>query len=98
MSLMSPLKVSLLSNLLTRGLYESGETGKDGLDKSVKLLNAISGDLIRNLTGYEDAVTSLAFVSDDMLASGAVEKTIKLWNTSSGDLIRTFSSHVDTVT
>jgi WD40 repeat protein len=36
--------------------------------------------LLRTLTGHGKAVSSVAFDSNEMIASGSSDKTIKLWN------------------
>ncbi len=38
-------------------------------------------------------VTSVAFDTHNMLASGSEDMTIKLWNKKTGDLLKTFFGH-----
>jgi len=48
---------------------------------------------LRTLIGHVDAVYSVAFDSNDILASGSYDSTIKLWNKNTGDLLRTLNGH-----
>ena len=53
------------------------------LDKSVRVWNVASGDIIGRLEGpdgHKDSVYSVAFSPDsDSLVSGSLDKTIKMW-------------------
>ena len=53
----------------------------------------IAYDLLRTLSGHGDWVRSVAFDSNDILASGSYDRTIKLWNKNTGDLLRTLNGH-----
>jgi WD40 repeat protein len=67
-------------------------------DKTIKLWEVKSGNLIRTLTGHTNHVISVSFSPDgSMLASGSGDKTIKLWEVKSGNLIRTLAGHRDRV-
>ena len=52
---------------------------------------------MRTLSGHGSYVMSVAFDSNDILASGSVDRTIKLWDKKTGDLLRTLSGHGDPV-
>lgn len=58
-----------------------GQTLASGsVDKTIKLWNLKTGDLLRTLTGHEGYVRSVAISPDGQtLASGSRDKTIKLW-------------------
>ncbi|OCR01182.1 serine/threonine protein kinase [Oscillatoriales cyanobacterium USR001] len=63
-------------------------------DRTIKLWNVKTGELITTLTGHSDRVNSVAISPDGMiLASGSSDETIKLWNLSGGDLICTLPGH-----
>lgn len=75
-------------------------------DRSIKLWDATSGNLIREIKGFpepppaagqpippghRDQVFCLAFSKDGkQLASGSSDRTVKLWDPSNGNLIRDF--------
>jgi WD40 repeat protein/tRNA A-37 threonylcarbamoyl transferase component Bud32 len=62
-------------------------------DKTIKLWDAASGQLLRTLAGHSDDVWSVAFSPDGhTLASASGDKTIKLRDGGSGKLIRTLPS------
>ncbi len=48
---------------------------------------------MRTLSGHGSWVRSVAFDSNDILASGSDDYTIKLWNKNTGGLLRTLSGH-----
>ncbi|MEP0783843.1 serine/threonine protein kinase [Trichocoleus sp. DQ-A1] len=70
-------------------------------DKTIKVWNMKTGELIRTLTGHYYSVYCVAISPDGQtLVSGSSDKTIKVWNLKTGKLIRTLlghSSSVDTV-
>jgi WD40 repeat protein len=62
-------------------------------DKTVKLWNVESGQLIQSLDGHTDSVGSVAFSLDGKtLASGGWDNTVKLWNIETGQLIKSFET------
>jgi len=63
------------------------------LDKTIKLWNKHSGDLLRTLIGHQGGVWSVVFASNNTLASGSSVKTIRLWDTNTGSLLRTLEGH-----
>jgi WD40 repeat protein len=84
-----------------------GKTIASGsFDKSIKLWDAASGNLVREIKGFpepppaagqpvppghRDQVFCLAFSKDGkQLASGSSDRTVKLWDVSNGNLVRDF--------
>ena len=58
-------------------------------DKTVRLWDAASGQLVRTLKGHTNWVKSVAFAPDGrLLASGASDRTVRLWDAASGQLLR----------
>ena len=67
-------------------------------DKTVRLWDASSGQLVRTLEGHTGSVYSVAFSPDGrLLASGSLDNTIRLWNAASGRLVRTLEGHTSDV-
>ena len=49
-------------------------------DKTIKLWNLKTGELLNTLTGHQDEIYSIKFSPDgNSLVSGSKDKTIKLW-------------------
>ena len=77
-------------------------------DKTIKLWDAETGNLIDTLTGHNDGINSIAFTSTSLnssykeggyiLLSGSEDKTIKFWNiTDKAKLIKTLTGHTDSI-
>ena len=67
-------------------------------DKTVKVWNAKTGDVVQTLEGPSDGVSSVCFNHDgSQIASGSWDKTVKVWNAKTGDLVQTLEGHSDSV-
>jgi WD40 repeat protein len=62
-------------------------------DKTIKLWNKNTGDLLRTITCNCVYVGSVAFDANDMIASVSSNGTIQLWNKNTGELLRTLIGH-----
>ena len=61
---------------------------------TIQLIEAGSGRVIRDLTGHDEYIRSLAFSPDSLrLVSGGEDRQIKLWDTETGTEIITLSGH-----
>src|SRR6266571_4731341 len=69
-------------------------------DRTLKLWNVATGQLIRSFTGHrvpsplEDVVSAVAFAPDGArVLSCSWDGTLKLWDAATGQLIRSFTGH-----
>jgi WD40 repeat protein len=71
-----------------------------GYERTIKLWDAATGELIRTFKGHSDLVSSVAFSPDGgaHVLSGSRDHTIKLWDAATGTLVRTFEGHSEEVT
>lgn len=60
-----------------------------GAHGSVKIVDIDLGKIIKTLSGHTRGITSLAQVSDDIIASGSWDHTIKVWSINDGTCIMT---------
>jgi WD40 repeat protein len=61
-------------------------------DKTIKLWQINTGELIRTLTGNTYSISCLAILPDNLLASGEFYQIlVKIWNPDTGELIRKLS-------
>lgn len=71
-------------------------TGEE--DKTLKLWERRTGQLVASLTGHEKEILSLEFSPDGKyLATGSADTTVKLWDVKAKQLITTFTGHSDTI-
>ena len=62
-----------------------------GFDRSVKLWDVQTGQLLATLSGHTGAVWGLSFDPEGtLLASGSFDGTTRLWNLSTGESLRSF--------
>jgi len=70
-----------------------------GEDKTIKLWDVESHELIDTLHGHSESVWSVAFSPDGLLiASGSEDNTIKLWDASSLTEVTTLTGHSNLIT
>jgi dipeptidyl aminopeptidase/acylaminoacyl peptidase len=69
-----------------------------GYDRLVKLWDAGTGKLIRDLKDHSDAVYGLAFSPDGtLLASGGADRAVKVWDVAAGKRLYTLGESTDWV-
>ncbi|KAF7724947.1 hypothetical protein EC973_000528 [Apophysomyces ossiformis] len=71
-----------LINVLMTGSY----------DKTIRVWNMETGEVIRTMTGHTRCVRALQF-DDAKLVTGAMDNTLKIWNWHTGQCIRTLEGH-----
>ncbi len=65
-----------------------------GKDKTVRLWEVHTGQLLKTLNGHKDEVLSVAYSPDGQtLASGGSDNTIRIWNANTGQLLKTLIGH-----
>ncbi|MEB3827623.1 serine/threonine-protein kinase [Phormidium sp. CCY1219] len=63
-------------------------------DRTIKVWNLATGQLLRTLGHHADAIWSVAMSADgNILVSGSSDNTIKIWHLPTGGLIRTLEGH-----
>jgi WD40 repeat protein len=67
-------------------------------DKTIKLWDGLSGQLLNTLTGHSSTVLSVAWSHDDSrIVSGSYDDMIKIWDGISGETIKTMTGHSSAV-
>ena len=65
-----------------------------GWDNLIKLWNPKNGQLIKTLSGHQDAINSIAFSPDgQLLASGSNDNTVKIWDVQTGEILYSLNEH-----
>ena len=60
--------------------FGSGLLASGSRDKTVKVWDPRTGDLLKTLSAHDGYVRSVVFGGSGLLASGSRDKTVKLWN------------------
>jgi hypothetical protein len=77
---------------------DSRRVASAGLDTSVRLWDAESGQEVRTLRGHFGAIYGLAYRPDGRrLASAGLDKTVRLWDTDNGREVKTLRGHTGPV-
>jgi WD40 repeat protein len=86
--------------VLTVGFTPDGQHIISGsADKTVKLWDQQTGELIYSLNGHRLAVTAIAVSPSHphLLASASADTTIKLWNLATGECVQTLTGHTSAI-
>ncbi len=76
------------------GFSEKKGEGYKCIKGALKLWDVATGKELRNFSGHNNIVESVAFSPDGRFAlSGSADTTLKLWSVASGKLLRSFSGH-----
>ncbi|KAJ9094641.1 hypothetical protein QFC19_007854 [Naganishia cerealis] len=65
-------------------------------DRTVRVWNLDTGEVVRVLNGHTRAVRALQF-DQVMLVTGSMDRTLKVWNWRTGECVRTLEGHTDGV-
>ncbi|MBD2129759.1 WD40 repeat domain-containing protein [Microcoleus sp. ZQ-A2] len=69
-----------------------------GDDKTIKIWNLNTGELLRTFTGHSDIVWCVTFSPDgQILATCSEDQTVKIWKLDTGELISTLLGHSEAV-
>ena len=69
-----------------------------GLDKNIRVVDIVSGKVIKTMRGHTNLINSLAIAPKaDLLASGSYDQNVNLWQISTGKLRRSLKGHTDKV-
>jgi WD40 repeat protein/dienelactone hydrolase len=69
-----------------------------GADHTVKLVDVVTGQAAQSITGFPDAVDSIAFSPDGKyLLTGSDDQLARLFAVASGQLVQTFTGHTGAV-
>ncbi|WFC97990.1 hypothetical protein MYAM1_000711 [Malassezia yamatoensis] len=63
-------------------------------DRTVKVWNLRTGEILRTLTGHARGVRCLQF-DDVKLITGSMDRSLKIWNWRTGELLRTLEGHTE---
>ncbi|XP_050390383.2 F-box/WD repeat-containing protein 7 isoform X1 [Patella vulgata] len=74
-------------------IFDKNRVVSGSLDKTIKVWNIKTGDLIQTLKGHTKGIWCLNFFTKNLLVSGAFDCTIKIWNLRMGTAARTLLGH-----
>lgn len=67
-------------------------------NKSIKIFDSNTGELLRSLYGHSGSIKSIAISANGkVIASGSSDSTVRAWDLSTGSLIGVLSSHLKAV-
>ncbi|KAG6906212.1 hypothetical protein DXG01_015169 [Tephrocybe rancida] len=77
---------------------DSKQLVSGGDDKSVRIWDALTGDLVKELKGHTHYVQSVAFSPDGKrVVSGSSDRSVHIWDALTGDLVKVLNGHTEWV-
>jgi WD40 repeat protein len=77
---------------------DSGKIVSCSSDKTLKIWDSETGELIKTLEGHTQEVHSVSWSYDgEWIASGSQDHTAKVWNVQTGEVVRTIMGHCSPV-
>ncbi|MGH9854902.1 MAG: WD40 repeat domain-containing protein, partial [Blastocatellia bacterium] len=67
-------------------------------DSTLKVWDAMTGEMLRTLEGHSAYVIGCAFSPDGkLIVSASSDRTLKVWDAMTGEMLRTLEGHSDSV-
>jgi WD40 repeat protein len=96
-----PLQIGGLARVLVGHRYSvnalavlsDGRVVSGSVDKTVRVWDVESGQVLATLAGHEGPVRAVAVLSDGRVVSGSVDKTVRIWDVESGQVLVTLEGH-----
>jgi WD40 repeat protein len=67
-------------------------------DRTARVWDASTGELLRSLMGHRDSINSAAFSLDGArIVTASGDKTARMWDTGSGEMLRELKGHHGTI-
>jgi WD40 repeat protein len=78
--------------------FDGAQIVTSGDDRTLKILDARTGQLLQTLQGHGDRVSGVAFSRDGrQIAPGSADKTVRLWDAATGQPIQVLTGHTDEI-
>ncbi|KAG6904418.1 hypothetical protein DXG01_010059, partial [Tephrocybe rancida] len=93
------MAIQTSSRVIDIGISPDGkQVVSGGVDNSVHIWDALSGDLVKQLKGHTNSVRSVAFSPEGKkVVSGGSDNSVCIWDALTGDLIKELKGHTDSV-
>lgn len=69
-------------------LLSDGSLASGSSDKTIKIWNPITGQLLQTLEAHNESILSLEQLTNGSLVSGSKDNTLKIWNYQNGELLK----------
>ncbi len=81
-------------------LLQSGNVALGSYNNGIDVVkpNSTGSNFMFRCVGHTSAITAVAALGNNYIATGSSDMTIKIWNATNGALIQTFTGHTGAVT